>query len=279
MLFTIIHTTDLNDTREKQLLDAVPGELSQQNQFYLLKHHQPVSKHELSALRQKISCDINMLPEWFDPAQVRLLITDMDSTLISIECIDEIADFLGIKPDVAAITRAAMRGEIDFNTSLQQRVSLLKGLSADVLHNVYNERLRLNSGAKVLMTSLRNAGIKTALVSGGFTYFTERLESRLQLDYSLANQLEIIDNRLTGVVLGQIVDGSVKAAYLTQIAHQNNIPLSATIAVGDGANDLEMMNKAGLGIAYHAKPSVQQQADIVFNHSGLDAILHLLSDK
>jgi len=279
MLITIIHSANLNDAIKQQLLKAMPGELSQKNQYYVLKHQSRLSKDALRALRQQCELDINTLPEQFQPEQVSLLITDMDSTLISIECIDEIADFLGIKSDVAAITSAAMRGEIDFNTALQQRVRLLQGLDASVLERVYSERLQLNPGAEVLMSSLRTKGIKTALVSGGFTYFTAQLERRLELDYSLANQLEIINNQLTGNVLGDIVNGSTKAVYLRQLAQQNNIPLSSTIAVGDGANDLEMLGCAGLGVAYHAKPTVQQQADIVINYSGLDAILHLLSDK
>jgi len=279
MRFTIIHSATLDDTTIQRILKVIPGDLSFKNQFYLLSHEKSIPRDTLNALRQQCELDINTLPEQFDPSQVHLLISDMDSTLISIECIDEIADFLGIKAEVATITGAAMRGEIDFNTALQQRVSLLKGLDADVLGHVYDERLQLNPGAEVLMSSLRASSIKTALVSGGFTYFTDRLETRLQLDYSRANQLEIIDNRLTGRVLGDIVNGSTKAAYLQQLAQQNNIPLSGTIAVGDGANDLEMLRRAALGVAYHAKPTVQQQADIVINYSGLDAILHLLSDK
>ena len=206
-----------------------------------------------------------------------LLITDMDSTLISIECVDEIADFLGIKDKVAEITESAMRGEIDFNTSLQKRVKLLKGLDYGVLEKVYQERLQLNPGAEKLIATLQSVGIKTALVSGGFTYFTERLKKRLKLDFTLSNTLEVQDGKLTGSVLGDIVNGDVKAGFLKQLAQQLGVDLSRTIAVGDGANDLLMMGLAGLGVAYRAKPKVQQQSDVVLNYSGLDAILHFLN--
>ncbi|MEJ2181804.1 MAG: phosphoserine phosphatase SerB [Gammaproteobacteria bacterium] len=243
----------------------------------MLGHEAPVTFESLAALRQQFSFDVNSVPESFQPGRVALLITDMDSTLISIECVDEIADFLGIKEHVATITESAMRGEIDFNTSLQQRVNLLKGLDYSALESVYQERLKLNAGAEKLMTSLKAMGIKTALVSGGFRYFTDRLQERLSLDYSLSNVLEEKDGLLTGNVIGNIVNGEVKANFLSELAEQLNADLSQTIAVGDGANDLLMMGRAGLGVAFRAKPKVQQQADVVLNHSGLDAILHFLS--
>ncbi|MCI0507616.1 MAG: phosphoserine phosphatase SerB, partial [Gammaproteobacteria bacterium] len=192
---------------------------------------------------------------------------------------DEIADFLGIKDQVAKITESAMRGEIDFNTSLQQRVGLLKNLDYNVLEKVYNERLQLNPGAEKLIAGLRSAGIKTALVSGGFRFFTDRLQKRLNLDFTLSNILEVNEGHLTGRVLGNIVNGEVKANFLSELAGQLNIDLNRTIAVGDGANDLLMLGRAGLGVAYRAKPKVQQQADAVLNHSSLDAILHFLQTR
>jgi len=200
----------------------------------------------------------------------------MDSTLINIECVDEIADFAGLKPQVAAITTAAMRGEIDFETSLQQRVSLLKGTPSDVLMQIYQQRLRLNPGAELLLAGLRTRDIKTALVSGGFTVFTDKLKTRLQLDYTLANELEMIDDRLSGKIKGAIVGAHAKTDFLSQLCEQLAISTTQAIAVGDGANDLEMMRIAGLSVAYHAKPAVQANADIVINHSGLDAILEFL---
>ncbi|MFQ5486971.1 MAG: phosphoserine phosphatase SerB [Gammaproteobacteria bacterium] len=214
----------------------------------------------LAELRQRHGCDINVLPPDFRPEAVGLLISDMDSTLISIECIDEIADFTGLKPQVSAITEAAMRGEINFETSLQQRVALLKGLPMEVLDRVYEERLRLNPGAEALIEGLRARGIPFALVSGGFTVFTERLRQRLGLDFTLANELEI---------------ENAKAAFLRELCQRLAIEPLQAIAVGDGANDLEMMRHAGLSVAYHAKPAVQSQAAMAIDHSGLDAILSL----
>ena len=230
----------------------------------------------LAALRRRHDCDLNVLPPDFHPARVGLLISDMDSTLISIECIDEIADFAGLKPQVAAITEAAMRGEIDFETSLQRRVALLAGLPMEVLERVYEERLRLNPGAETLVEELRARGIPFALVSGGFTVFTERLRQRLGLDFTLANELEIENGRLTGRVKGDIVGAQAKARFLRDLCQRLGISGDQVIAVGDGANDLEMMRQAGLSVAYHAKPAVQARADLAINHGGLDAILAAL---
>jgi phosphoserine phosphatase len=230
----------------------------------------------VSALRTAFPFDINVLPEDFDPGRARLLITDMDSTLINIECIDEIADFIGKKPQVAAITAAAMRGELNFEQSLTQRVALLAGLDATALDHVYEERLRPNPGAERMIAGLRSRGIKVALVSGGFTYFTDRLKSRLNLDFARANSLEIIDGRLTGKVLGTIVGAEGKRAFLLELCRQLDITMQRTVAVGDGANDLLMMNAAGLSIAYHAKPKVQSQAHTALNHCSLEAVLTLL---
>lgn len=274
---TIIHTPSLGIDSQQILIDAIPGELIHSGDFYTLRHESPVTKEKMLALREQFSFDINNVPESFQSDQLALLITDMDSTLISIECVDEIADFVGVKEHVAKITESAMRGEIDFNTSLQQRVKLLKGLDCGALEIVYQERLKLNAGAENLMASLKAMGIKTALVSGGFRYFTDRLKERLNLDFTLSNVLEEKDGQLTGNVIGDIVNGEVKANYLSELAKQLDIDLSQTIAVGDGANDLLMLGRSGLGVAYRAKPKVQQQADVVLNHSGLDAILHFLS--
>ena len=276
---TIIHTSSLDNNSQSILLDAIPGELVHSGDFYAIRHESPVTKEKVIALRQQFSFDINNVPESFQSDQLALLITDMDSTLISIECVDEIADFVGVKEHVARITESAMRGEIDFNTSLEQRVKLLKGLDFSALESVYQERLKLNAGAEKLMASLKAMGIKTALVSGGFRYFTDRLKERLNLDFTLSNVLEEKDGQLTGNVVGHIVNGEVKANFLTELVEQLGIDFSQTIAVGDGANDLLMMGRSGLGVAYRAKPKVQQQADVVLNHSGLDAILHFVSSN
>lgn len=206
----------------------------------------------------------------------KLVVMDMDSTLITIECIDEIADMIGIKPEVAAITESAMRGEIVFAESLTRRVALLAGLDASALERVYEERLRLTPGAETMLTTLQQRGIKTLLVSGGFTFFTERLQTRLNLDYSAANTLEIIDGKLTGKVLGHILDAQGKADWLNKVREELGLAQKQVIAIGDGANDLLMMAQAGVSIAYHAKPVVRQQASYALNYNDLSAVLPLL---
>ncbi len=201
-----------------------------------------------------------------------LVVMDMDSTLISIECIDEIADMQGIKPKVAEITEAAMRGEIDFAESLRRRVALLEGLNETALQRVYDERLQLNPGAETMLAELKKHGIKTLLVSGGFTFFTERLKSRLGLDFAQANTLEIVDGKLTGRVLGDILDAQAKANWLARARDELGLRPAQVIAMGDGANDLKMMAQAGTSIAYHAKPVVRSQAGYALNFVGLDGL-------
>jgi phosphoserine phosphatase len=244
---------------------------------YRLTTETHVGATNLEGLRTELSLDINQLPDGFDASTVRLLITDMDSTLITIECVDEIADFVGVKPQVAAITEAAMRGELDFASSLTQRVSLLKNLDVSALETVYNERLQLNPGAEALLAGLKAKGIKTALVSGGFTFFTERLKTRLNLDYTLANVLSVDNNKLTGHVEGDIVGADAKENFLLGLCGQLNIKPQQAVAMGDGANDLKMLNLAGLGIAYHAKPAVREKADVTIQYRGLDAVLDFLA--
>ena len=204
-----------------------------------------------------------------------LVVMDMDSTLISIECIDEIADMHGLKPQVAEITEAAMRGEMDFAESLTRRVALLEGLDEGALLRVYDERLRLNPGAETMLAALKQHGVKTLLVSGGFTFFTDRLQTRLGLDYAHANTLEVEDGRLTGRVLGGIVDAQGKADWLNHIRSELGLHPQQVVAMGDGANDLKMMAEAGTSIAYHAKPVVRAQATHALNFVGLDGLLPL----
>lgn len=241
--------------------------------FYSLKTSNII---ELSTIREYLNCDVSMLRDDFDGQQIGLLVTDMDSTLISIECIDEIADMLGIKPEVSAITEAAMRGELNFEESLTQRVALLKGLAVGELQRVYDERLKLNPGAEKLINYLKQSNIKLALVSGGFTFFTDKLKERLGLDYTLANTLGIEEGCLTGTVDGDIVGAQAKADLLAELSTTLELEHQQVIAMGDGANDLLMMDCAGLSVAYHAKPTVQAQTDIQLNHRGLDAVIDLL---
>jgi phosphoserine phosphatase len=204
-----------------------------------------------------------------------LVAMDMDSTAITIECIDEIADMQGLKPQVSQITEAAMRGEIEFRESLMRRVALLEGLDAGALQRVYDERLRLSPGLETMIAAVRAAGLKTLLVSGGFTFFTDRVKARLGLDYSHSNQLEIIDGKLTGRLLGDIVDAEEKRRSVERVCAELGMPAARAIVMGDGANDLKMMAIAGLSVAYRAKPVVRAQADVALNFSGLDGILAL----
>jgi phosphoserine phosphatase len=205
----------------------------------------------------------------------KLLVMDMDSTLITIECIDEIADMQGLKPQVAQITEAAMRGEIEFRESLTRRVALLKGLDASALQRVYDERLKLSPGAEKMLAAVKAAGITTLLVSGGFTFFTDRMKARLGLDHTHSNVLEIVDGKLTGKVTGGIVDADQKRRSTEALCSELNIDSSRAIVMGDGANDLKMMEIAGLSVAFRAKPVVRAQADVALNFVGLDGILNL----
>ncbi|SOB59149.1 Phosphoserine phosphatase [Pseudodesulfovibrio profundus] len=210
----------------------------------------------------------------------RLVCFDMDSTLIQAEVIDELAKEAGVGDEVAAITEAAMRGELDFKQSLRKRLALLEGLDESVLSKVA-DRLPLTEGAEKLISTLKNLGYTIAILSGGFTYFGNILREKLGIDYVYANELEIIDGKLTGKPLGEIVDAEIKAELLQKIAAEESISLQQVIAVGDGANDLPMLNLAGLGIAYHAKPKVKEGARQAISTLGLDSILYLigLSDR
>ncbi|WP_373888802.1 phosphoserine phosphatase SerB [Massilia sp. ZL223] len=206
-----------------------------------------------------------------------LVAMDMDSTLITIECIDEIADMQGLKPQVAEITEAAMRGELDFAASLTRRVALLEGLEASALERVYEERLRISMGGEAMLQAVQVAGLKTLLVSGGFTFFTERLQQRLKLDFAHANVLEVANGKLTGKVAGGIVDAEEKKRTVQRVCGELGISPAQAIVMGDGANDLKMMGIAGLSVAFRAKPVVRAQASVALNFSGLDGLLNILA--
>lgn len=232
---------------------------------------------EIAPFCEQSRLDFAFVPPERRLADMRLAVMDMDSTLITIECIDEIADMQGLKPQVAAITAAAMRGELDYPQSLRERVALLKGLDATALVRVYNERVRLSPGAEIMIARFRRLGIKTLLVSGGFTFFTERIRERLQLDYTRSNVLEIDDGRLTGRVTGEIVDADVKTRALLERRDELGIGRAQVIGMGDGANDLKFMAESGVSIAYHAKPVVRAQATHALSHVGLDGVLNLFN--
>ena len=209
--------------------------------------------------------------------RVGLVAMDMDSTLITIECIDEIADMLGIKAQVAAITAGTMRGEIDFAESLRRRVALLAGLDVAALERVYDERLRLSPGAEAMLAAFRAVGARTMLVSGGFTFFTDRLKARLGLDYTASNVLGIAGGRLTGKVVGAIVDAAAKADAVRRMREMPGIDGKLVIGIGDGANDLPMFAAADVSVAYHAKPVVRERATCRIDFCGLDAVVNLFA--
>lgn len=211
----------------------------------------------------------------------KLIAFDMDSTLINIECVDEIADAAGRKAEVAAITEAAMRGEIaDYKESLRQRVRLLAGVTVGHMQQVLDQRLQLNPGAADLVRACQGAGLKTLLVSGGFTFFTDPVRDRLRIDWTRSNVLEMANGLLTGRMVdqpwGDICDGAEKRTMLLQTCAQMGIKPAQAIAMGDGANDLPMMGAAGLSVAYHAKPAVRAQAMVAINEGGLDRLLEML---
>ena len=230
---------------------------------------------EVARLCLQSGLDYSFMQEDKKLSDFKLLVMDMDSTLITIECIDEIADIHGLKNEVAAITESAMRGELDFRESLTQRVALLKGLEASALQQVFDERLLLSLGAKELLSGAQAAGLRTVLVSGGFTFFTDRLRQQLTFDVARANELEIKDDKLTGRVIGPIIDASEKRHTVEMQAQALGVPTTAAIVMGDGANDLEMMSVAGLSVAFRAKPIVRAQADVALNFVGLDGVLYM----
>ena len=238
----------------------------------------PEARLAMREIAANHNADLAFLATGFRPTDVKVLAMDMDSTLINIECIDELADFAGKKAAVSEITEATMRGEIkDFKESLHRRVALLAGVPAQVLESVYQERLRPNPGAYELILGANQRGLHTLLVSGGFTFFTEKLQQELGFMQTQANTLEVIDGKLTGKIIGRIVDGAAKAAYLDEACALMNCHKKNAITMGDGSNDLPMMHGSGISIAYRAKPIVKEKADAAFDRVGLDAALLLIA--
>ena len=257
----------------KQLTEAQTAEPCPPQAFRL----RDVTPHgDIPALCAAEKLDFAYIPSGRRLADYGLLAMDMDSTLITIECIDEVADFAGKKPEVSAITESAMRGEIDYTESLKRRVALLAGLPEATLGRVFEERLRLSPGANALLTAAKNAGLKTMVVSGGFTYFTGRLKDELGLDYAFSNVLEVVNGTLTGQVIGDIVDAQGKARHVARIRNELGLSKSQVITIGDGANDLLMMAESELSVAFHAKPVAREEAAMALNFTGLDGLLTVL---
>lgn len=243
--------------------------------YYLPTNITDIETVKTFCAEQKIDCAL--VPDAQRLSNFGLAVMDMDSTLINIECIDEIADMMNIKPQVSEITESAMRGEIDFATSLKKRVALLKGLPETALQRVIDERLQANPGAHEWIAACRANNIKTMVVSGGFTLFASHVKEMLGLDYAVANNLEIVGGKLTGNILGDIVDAERKAQELIKLRDHLGLTTSQTIAIGDGANDLKMLSAATVGVAYRAKPVVQAQAMYALNYVGLEGVINLLT--
>ena len=226
---------------------------------------------------EKVKLDFAFVPENLKLADFGLLATDMDSTLITIECIDELADMHGIKAEVSQITASSVRGEIEFTESVHRRVALLSGLNESALQKVYDERLQLSPGAERMLAGLKAAGVRTLLMTSGFTFFAERLKKRLNLDYTCSNTLEIVNGKLSGKLVGKIIDAEAKAVKVEEIRNQLGLKKEQVIAIGDGANDLKMMAQAGVSIAYHAQPIVRRQTTYTINHAGLEGVINLFA--
>jgi phosphoserine phosphatase len=237
--------------------------------------HNAAPTNAIAPYCEQASIDYAFIPEGRRFADLKLLAMDMDSTLITIECIDELGDMVGLKNEIATITAQAMRGELDYPQSLRKRVSLLSELDESALLRVYDERLKLTPGAEALIARCKQHGVKLLLVSGGFTFFTDRLRDRLGIDYTISNRLEASGGKLTGQVLGDIVDADAKAKKFVAVMKELGATREQTVAIGDGANDLKMMAQAGLSVAFHAKPVVRAQASCAITYSGLDAVVNL----
>ena len=229
----------------------------------------------IASLCEARRIDHAWIPEGRRFADLKLLAMDMDSTLITIECIDELGDLAGKKAEIAAVTAQAMRGEIEYKESLRRRVKALAGLPESALATIYDQRLKLTPGADTLVDACKRQGVQLLLVSGGFTFFTEKLKERLGLHHTISNVLEVKSGKLTGALVGDIVDADAKAAKFRAVMAQLGARKEETVAIGDGANDLKMMAEAGVSVAFRAKPVVRAQASCALNWSGLDAVVNL----
>lgn len=263
---------------------ALAGEFSQTPVFWLAAHEacwvalpdtDAAAADTVRAALAGLPVDINVVPGPRETARKRLLVADMESTIIVQECLDELADYAGVRERIAGITERAMRGEFDFAAALRERVGLLAGLDARILQEIYDERVTLMPGAATLVATMQANGAACALVSGGFSFFTERVAARLGFDTHQANTLDIADGKIAGSVGEPILGREAKLQALQRLATEKALDLSCTLAVGDGANDLDMLGAAGLGVAFRAKPIVAEQAAVSIVHGDLTALLYL----
>ena len=228
---------------------------------------------DIHYLRASFNVDLNIFNNDFDYRQIKLMVSDMDSTLISIETIDEVAREVGLSQEISLITEKAMQGHLDFSESFKKRLSILKGVRTESFNVVYENKLKLNSGASELVNFFKSTNVKTALVSGGINYFAEKVKDQLGIDTYRANDVEINNETLTGKVYGNIVDAKAKAKYIEELCVLYELKPNQVIAIGDGANDLEMMKLAGLSVAFHGKPILKKNCDIQINYGGLNSLI------
>lgn len=277
MFTTLIHNAALDGAAIDSITRAIPGELERRDRHYRLYHRHPVAVETLHTLSDSLRCDLNNLPPGFDAAAVRLVACDMDSTLIAIECLDALAEVAGVRERLAPITEATMRGELDFADSLRRRVALLQGLPLAAVDTLCREGMALSPGAEAMVAGLKQGGVRIALVTGGFLQIAQHLQQRLGLDYCCGIEPGVTDGVLSGVLPGSLIDAAGKAAFVKTLCHDLSIAASQVIALGDGANDLPMLQCAGLGVAFRGKPVVQAAADAVLNYAGLEAVLDFIA--
>ena len=264
----IVHEHNIETAKKIAL--HINGELEARKSHYRVHTK---SNFEIENLRSHHSVDLNIFDQGFDYDNIKLMVSDMDSTLISIETIDEVARQVGLSNEVSFITEEAMQGELDFSESFKKRLSILKGVGTESFNEVYKNKMELNPGASELVKFLKSIKIKTALVSGGINFFAEKVSDVLGIDTYRANDVEIKNEALTGKVIGAVVDAKAKANYIEELCNYYGLSPKQVIAIGDGANDLEMMKLAGLSVAYHGKPILKKNCNIQINFGGLDSLI------
>ena len=269
----IIHSQDL--IIAEKLTRSLKGDLEKRKNHFRIHTN---FNFTIEKLRLENTVDINLYQKRFNFADIKLVVSDMDSTLITIETIDEIAKASGMSSEVALITEQAMQGRLDFTESFKKRVSILKGVNTSAFESVYNNSLKLSPGAKELINFFKSTGIKSAIISGGLSYFAERLHNSLGVDTYRANNVEVANNSLTGAVEGKIIDANEKANYINELCALYQLKREQVIAIGDGANDLEMMKIAGVSVAFHAKPLLQKNCDVIINYGGLDSVIDFFEE-